>query len=196
MLPLIIIMILVAYLLGSISSAILVCKVVGLPDPRTQGSKNPGATNVLRMGGKGSAILVLVFDVLKGTIPVYGSFLMGIDSIWLGVIAIAACLGHIYPCFFNYEGGKGVATAFGAIAPIGEHIAFAMVITWIVVLIYSRYSSLAAIISASFLPFFMWLFDDRFVVPSMMLAGLIIWRHRENIGRLIDGTESPFNAKK
>ncbi|EQN60023.1 glycerol-3-phosphate acyltransferase [Escherichia coli HVH 20 (4-5865042)] len=112
-------MILIAYLCGSISSAILVCRLCGLPDPRTSGSGNPGATNVLRIGGKGAAVAVLIFDVLKGMLPVWGAYELGVSPFWLGLIAIAACLGHIWPVFFGFKGGKGVATAFGAIAPIG-----------------------------------------------------------------------------
>lgn len=112
-------MILLAYLCGSISSAILVCRIAGLPDPRDSGSGNPGATNVLRIGGKGAATAVLIFDVLKGMLPVWGAYALGVTPFWLGLIAIAACLGHIWPIFFHFRGGKGVATAFGAIAPIG-----------------------------------------------------------------------------
>lgn len=105
-------MILIAYLCGSISSAILVCRLCGLPDPRTSGSGNPGATNVLRIGGKGAAVAVLIFDVLKGMLPVWGAYELGVSPFWLGLIAIAACLGHIWPVFFGFKGGKGVATAF------------------------------------------------------------------------------------
>ena len=112
-------MILLAYLCGSISSAILVCRIAGLPDPRESGSGNPGATNVLRIGGKGAAVAVLIFDVLKGMLPVWGAYALGVTPFWLGLIAIAACVGHIWPVFFGFKGGKGVATAFGAIAPIG-----------------------------------------------------------------------------
>ncbi len=114
-------MILIAYLCGSISSAILVCRLCGLPDPRTSGSGNPGATNVLRIGGKGAAVAVLIFDVLKGMLPVWGAYELGVSPFWLGLIAIAACLGHIWPVFFGFKGGKGVATAFGAIAPWGAY---------------------------------------------------------------------------
>ncbi len=116
-------MIILAYLCGSISSAILVCRIAGLPDPRESGSGNPGATNVLRIGGKGAAVAVLIFDVLKGMLPVWGAYALGVTPFWLGLIAIAACVGHIWPVFFGFKGGKGVATAFGAIAPnrLGSH---------------------------------------------------------------------------
>lgn len=112
-------LVLLAYLCGSISSAILVCRLAGLPDPRDSGSGNPGATNVLRIGGKGAAVAVLIFDVLKGMLPVWGAWALGLTPFWLGLVAIAACVGHIWPVFFHFRGGKGVATAFGAIAPIG-----------------------------------------------------------------------------
>ena len=122
MTPLIGIMMLAAYLLGSVSSAVLVSKLFRLPDPRLHGSGNPGATNVLRLGGKLPAILVLLFDILKGTIPVWGSYFLKIEPLFLGLIAICACVGHIFPLFFGFKGGKAVATAFGAMMPIGLEI--------------------------------------------------------------------------
>jgi len=135
-------MILLAYLCGSISSAILVCRIAGLPDPRENGSGNPGATNVLRIGGKGAAVAVLIFDVLKGMLPVWGAYALGVTPFWLGLIAIAACLGHIWPVFFGFKGGKGVATAFGAIAPIGWDLTGVMAGTWLLSVLLSGYSSL------------------------------------------------------
>lgn len=146
-------MILIAYLCGSISSAILVCRLCGLPDPRTSGSGNPGATNVLRIGGKGAAVAVLIFDVLKGMLPVWGAYELGVSPFWLGLIAIAACLGHIWPVFFGFKGGKGVATAFGAIAPIGWDLTGVMAGTWLLTVLLSGYSSLGAIVSALIAPF-------------------------------------------
>lgn len=141
-------MILFAYLCGSISSAILVCRIAGLPDPRESGSGNPGATNVLRIGGKGAAVAVLIFDILKGMLPVWGAYALGVTPFWLGLIAIAACLGHIWPVFFGFKGGKGVATAFGAIAPIGWDLTGVMAGTWLLTVLLSGYSSLGAIVSA------------------------------------------------
>ncbi|VTO12361.1 acyl-phosphate:glycerol-3-phosphate O-acyltransferase PlsY [Klebsiella pneumoniae] len=123
-------LVLLAYLCGSISSAILVCRLAGLPDPRDSGSGNPGATNVLRIGGKGAAVAVLIFDVLKGMLPVWGAWALGLTPFWLGLVAIAACVGHIWPVFFHFRGGKGVATAFGAIAPIGLDLTGVMAGTW------------------------------------------------------------------
>ena len=128
-------MIILAYLCGSISSAILVCRIAGLPDPRESGSGNPGATNVLRIGGKGAAVAVLIFDVLKGMLPVWGAYALGVTPFWLGLIAIAACVGHIWPVFFGFKGGKGVATAFGAIAPIGWDLTGVMAGTWLLTIL-------------------------------------------------------------
>ena len=163
-------MILLAYLCGSISSAILVCRIAGLPDPRESGSGNPGATNVLRIGGKGAAVAVLVFDVLKGMLPVWGAYALGVTPFWLGLIAIAACVGHIWPVFFGFKGGKGVATAFGAIAPIGWDLTGVMAGTWLLTILLSGYSSLGAIVSALIAPFYVWWFNPQFTFPVSMLS--------------------------
>ncbi|MFQ6372125.1 glycerol-3-phosphate 1-O-acyltransferase PlsY [Shewanella sp. YIC-542] len=193
---LIVVMIAVAYLLGSISSAILVCRLKGLPDPRSKGSKNPGATNVLRIGGVGAAALVFFFDMLKGALPAYGAYVLGIHGIWLGVIATSACLGHMFPLFFDFKGGKGVATALGAMAPI-SYMAVSLMGTWLVVVFITRYSSLAAIVTCLLAPVYTLWFDDRFTLPVTMLSALIIWRHKDNIRRLFNGEESKiFRSKK
>ncbi|WP_371872568.1 glycerol-3-phosphate 1-O-acyltransferase PlsY [Shewanella algae] len=190
------IMIVAAYLLGSISSAVLVCRLKGLPDPRGKGSGNPGATNVLRIGGTWAAAMVFFFDMLKGALPTYTAYLMGIDAIWLGVIAIAACLGHIYPIFFGFKGGKGVATALGAMAPIGEGLALCLMGTWLLVVLLTRYSSLAALVTALLAPVYTWWLDDRFTLPVAMLSTLIIIRHKDNIRRLLRGEESKMSRSK
>lgn len=189
-------MILLAYVAGSISSAVLVCRLRGLPDPRTQGSGNPGTTNVLRIGGASAAALVLLFDMLKGALPAYLAFRLGLNSFALGIIAVAACLGHIFPIFFHFKGGKGVATAFGAMAPIGPELALLLVGSWIFILFICRYSSLAAIITALLAPFYTWYLDDRFVIPVTMLSALILIRHKDNIHRLLKGEEARFSRKK
>lgn len=195
-LTLTLLMVVAAYLAGSVSSAVLVCRIRGLPDPRTQGSGNPGATNVLRIGGACSAAMVLFFDMLKGALPTYLAYLMGINAISLGIIAIAACLGHIYPLFFGFKGGKGVATAFGAMAPIGDDLAICLLASWVILLLISRYSSLAAMITALLAPVYTWWLDDRFTIPVAMLSTLIIIRHRENIQRLLKGEETKVSRKK
>lgn len=182
-------MIVFAYLFGSISSAVLICKLFRLPDPRTTGSNNPGATNVYRIGGKLPAILVLIFDVLKGTIPVYGAYFLKIEPLYLGFIAIAACLGHIYPIFFGFKGGKAVATAFGSLLPIGFTLAGLLILTWLGLIWLTGYSSLAAIITVSLAPIFTWFIKPLYVLPVTMLAGLIVFRHRANVIRLLKGTE-------
>ncbi|MFB9944242.1 MULTISPECIES: glycerol-3-phosphate 1-O-acyltransferase PlsY [Shewanella] len=189
-------MIVAAYLLGSISSAVLVCRLKGLPDPRGKGSGNPGATNVLRIGGTWAAAMVFFFDMLKGALPAYTAYLMGIDAVWLGVIAIAACLGHIYPIFFGFKGGKGVATALGAMAPIGEGLALCLMGTWLVVVLLTRYSSLAALVTALLAPLYTWWLDDRFTLPVAMLSTLIIVRHKDNIRRLLKGEESKVSRSR
>lgn len=189
-------MIIFAYLCGSISSAILVCKLAGLPDPRTHGSGNPGATNVLRLGGKAAAATVLVFDVLKGMVPVWLAYLMHVTPLYLGLTAIAACLGHIYPVFFHFRGGKGVATAFGAIAPIGWDLTGLVTGTWLLTVLLSGYSSLGAIVSALIAPFYVWWFKPQFTFPVSMLSCLILLRHHDNIQRLWRGQESKIWKRK
>ena len=190
MTPLIGIMMLAAYLCGSISSAVLVSKLFRLPDPRLHGSGNPGATNVLRLGGKVPAVLVLVFDILKGTIPVWGSYFVKIEPLYLGLIAICACVGHIFPLFFGFKGGKAVATAFGAMMPIGLDLAGLLIGSWLVIVALSGYSSLAAILTVSLAPVFTWFIKPLYTIPVSMLSVLIILRHRENIVRLWRGKES------
>ncbi|MFV0574813.1 MAG: glycerol-3-phosphate 1-O-acyltransferase PlsY [Vibrio sp.] len=190
------IMIIFAYLLGSISSAVLICRVCNLPDPRKQGSKNPGATNVLRVGGKGAAIAVLVCDILKGMIPVWGSYFLDIPPLILGFIGVAACLGHIYPIFFHFKGGKGVATAVGTMAPIGFDLTGMLMATWLVTFFTTRYSSLAAIVTTLLAPLYTWLVKPQYTIPVSMLSCLIIFRHYQNIKRLVDGTEPKVESKK
>ncbi|MEI5640689.1 MULTISPECIES: glycerol-3-phosphate 1-O-acyltransferase PlsY [unclassified Pseudoalteromonas] len=184
-----------AYLLGSISSAILVCRLFKLPDPRFNGSNNPGATNVLRLGGKPPAAMVLVFDILKGTIPVWGAYFLHIEPVWLGAIAVSACLGHIYPVFFHFNGGKAVATAFGALLPIGASLAGLLIATWLVVLLVTRYSSLAAIITVAAAPLYTWWIKPLYTIPVSFLTLVIIIRHRGNIKRLLTGKEPRVGKK-
>ncbi|QIZ78907.1 glycerol-3-phosphate 1-O-acyltransferase PlsY [Ferrimonas lipolytica] len=185
-----------AYLLGSISSAVLICRVFRLPDPRHSGSGNPGATNVLRLGGKLPAILVLLCDILKGTIPVWGCYFLGLSPWALAAIGVAATLGHIYPIFFGFDGGKGVATALGAIAPIGWELLLALAITWLVVALITRYSSLAAIISCGLAPLFTFFFKAQYTGSVSVLIALILWRHRDNFIRLYKGTEPKLGTKR
>ena len=182
-------MIICAYLLGSISSAILICRLAGLPDPRETGSGNPGATNVLRLGGRFAALAVLIADVAKGSLPVWLAYKLDLAPPVLGIIAIAACLGHIYPIFFHFQGGKGVATAFGAIAPISWDITGLLSGTWLITLLLTGYSSLAAVITALLAPLYVWWFRPEFTFPVAMLSCLILLRHHENLERLWRGQE-------
>ncbi|MEZ9832536.1 glycerol-3-phosphate 1-O-acyltransferase PlsY [Vibrio breoganii] len=192
----VLLMIILAYLLGSVSSAVLICRVFKVPDPRTAGSNNPGATNVLRIGGKLPAALVLVSDMAKGTIPVWSAYYLDIEPVMLGLIGISACIGHIYPIFFHFKGGKGVATAVGAIAPIGFDLTGMLMGTWLVTAVISRYSSLAALVTALVAPFYTWLIKPQYTLPVAMLCCLIIWRHQENIKRLMAGSEPKVGSKK
>lgn len=189
-------MVLFAYLLGSISSAILVCKIGGFPDPRSQGSGNPGATNVLRVANKTSAAIVLLCDVLKGTIPVWGAYFLELDPLVLGVIAVSACLGHMYPVFFKFQGGKAVATAWGALAPISWIYGLALITVWLTTAKLTRYSSLAAIVTVSVAPVLVYFIKSQYTVAVFMLSCLIIWRHKDNIKRLLNGTEPKLGDKK
>ncbi|RTE87707.1 MULTISPECIES: glycerol-3-phosphate 1-O-acyltransferase PlsY [Gammaproteobacteria] len=186
------IMILSAYLLGSISSAVLICKIFQLDDPRLRGSGNPGATNVYRIGGALPALLTLLMDVMKGMLPVWFAYYMGLPPIVLGVVAIAACFGHIYPIFFHFRGGKAVATALGAMFPIATEMALMLIATWIIIFAVSRVSSLAALITVSLAPLYAFLVKPQYTIPAIMLTALIIWRHRTNIIRLWKGEETGF----
>jgi glycerol-3-phosphate acyltransferase PlsY len=184
-----------AYLLGSISSAILVCRLFRLGDPRKQGSGNPGATNVLRLGGKIPAVLVLVFDILKGTVPVWSSYYLGIEPIYLAFVAVFACLGHMFPLFFGFSGGKAVATALGAILPLGLDLAAILILIWAAVAKITTYSSLAAITSVSLAPLFTWLIKPEYTLPVSILSVLIVLRHKDNITRLLTGQEQKISRK-
>ncbi|RUO60497.1 glycerol-3-phosphate 1-O-acyltransferase PlsY [Pseudidiomarina insulisalsae] len=192
---LIVLAIVVAYLFGSISSAVLICKLFGLPDPRQSGSNNPGATNVYRIGGKVPALLTLAFDVLKGMIPVWGSYFLGIPPLFLGMIAVAACLGHIFPLYFHFRGGKAVATALGAMFPVAWEMALLLIFTWLVVFRVSKLSSLAAIITVSLAPFYAYFIKPQYTVPVIMISLLIIWRHQANISRLRHGNEQRIKPR-
>lgn len=180
-----------AYLIGSLSSAVVLCKIAGLPDPRTQGSGNPGATNVLRFGGKKLAATVLIIDVLKGVIPVVIGRLLGFDAGILAAIALLAFLGHLYPVFFQFKGGKGVATALGAFLALSPLLALAGLLTWLAVFIITRISSLSAICAALMTPIYsLWLIDSmtaRWLI--LVISLLLLWRHRSNIQRLLAGEE-------
>lgn len=188
-------LILAAYLLGSISSAVIFCRLAGLPDPRENGSHNPGATNVLRVGGKLSALGVLLADILKGILPVTLGFYLMLPTSMMGFVALGACLGHIFPIFFQFRGGKGVATAFGAMLAISPLVAGLSFATWLVVFLLSRYASLAAVITALTAPFYIWWFNPALTFPVSLVCCLLVYRHHDNIQRLWRGQEDKIWKK-
>lgn len=190
--------ILAAYLLGSLSSAIIVCKLAGLPDPRDQGSGNPGATNVLRFGGKKLAAIVLLGDLLKGLIPVLISLLLDLTDTTVASVGMAAFAGHLYPVFFGFRGGKGVATAVGVIFALSWLTGLALVTTWITISLLVRISSLAAICAAIVAPLYIWLITPitPYLYTVSVMSIILIWRHRSNIRNLINGQEPRIGKKK
>ena len=199
--------VLASYLAGSLSFAVIVSRLMGLNDPRSYGSKNPGATNVLRSGNKKAAILTLLFDAFKGWLPVWLVLSFG-PAQGLGVevaalAGLAAFLGHLYPVFFGFVGGKGVATAVGVLVGVNGLLALATVGTFVIVVYFSRYVSLASMVAAVFAPVYYlfgdgaaWQASSAEVLCLAIMAVLLVWRHRENINRLFAGTESRLGAKK
>lgn len=186
-----------AYLLGSIAFGILVSRLFGLPDPRTVGSGNIGATNVMRSGKKLAAFLTLAGDVFKGWLPVWLALQSNMLMWVVAASGLAVFFGHLYPIFYKFRGGKGVATALGVMLGISPTLALAAVVTWLVVFLISRYSSLAALVAALLAPVYAW-----FLLPYKLYIGVItvmsiflIWRHRSNIQKLLAGTESGFGKK-
>ncbi len=190
--------IVLAYLVGSLSTAIIACKLTGLPDPRGQGSGNPGATNVLRFGGKKIAIIVLLGDMVKGLLPVAVVSLMGASPLLVALTGAAAFLGHLYPVFFNFKGGKGVATALGVILAISWAAGFTVLAVWLLVAFTLRYSSLAALCASISAPLIVWLYrpDIELLVMMVGMSLLLVWRHRSNIENLKQGRESRIGQKK
>lgn len=186
-----------SYLIGSVASAIVVCRLWKLPDPRHQGSGNPGATNVLRIGGKTPAAATLVGDVLKGLLPVTVGQWLNVESATLAAIALAAFLGHLYPLFFNFQGGKGVATAFGALLALAPGVALATLGIWLLIALLTRLSSLAALGAGILAPIVLWWQDhpQEHALLLAIIALLLVWRHRENIQRLLAGQEQRIDGK-
>jgi glycerol-3-phosphate acyltransferase PlsY len=190
-----------AYLLGSVSFAVIVSRALGLADPRTYGSKNPGATNVLRSGSKLAAVLTLVGDALKGWLAVwlverFGP-LFGVGDWGIALAGVAVFLGHLFPVFFGFKGGKGVATAAGVIVAFNPWLALATGLTWLIIAFFFRYSSLASLTAAVFAGFysaFGWGFDERFVAVAI-IAGFVVFRHQANIRNLVSGKERRIGEK-
>lgn len=194
----VIIAVLFSYLIGSLSSAIIVCRIMGLPDPRTQGSRNPGATNVLRIGGKKAAAITLFGDALKGFIPVLAAKYYGIDSLGLALVMFAAFFGHLYPVFFRFEGGKGVATLIGCLLALSPLVAACWAATWLGVLLIGRYVSLASLSASVLAPLYVWYFtsDVWLMLSAALMAVLLVYRHRSNIRKLMAGKEDKIKLRK
>ena len=191
----------VAYLIGSLSFAVLVSRAMGLADPRSYGSQNPGATNVLRSGNKAAAALTLLLDGVKGWLPVWAVVhycpQAGMSDGTLALVALAAFVGHVWPVFFRFKGGKGVATAAGVLFGIEPFLGLATMSTWLIVAFFTRYSSLAALAGAVFAPAFyflgnrvVWYVDNRVLLAAVIMSGILIWRHQSNIAKLIRGEEN------
>ncbi|MDX1604660.1 MAG: glycerol-3-phosphate 1-O-acyltransferase PlsY [Candidatus Competibacterales bacterium] len=186
-----------AYLLGSIASAIVVCRLLGLPDPRLGGSGNPGATNVLRLGGRKAAAVTLLGDVLKGVLPVALAQALAAPPAVLAATALAAFLGHLFPVFFGFRGGKGVATAFGALLALAPVAALVALLVWLAVAALARFSSLASLSACVAAPLYLWWAGapGAYAAALTVMAVLLIWRHRGNIQRLLSGRESRIGQK-
>ena len=193
--------VLIAYAIGSLSFAVIVSRAFGLADPRSYGSKNPGATNVLRSGHRSAAILTLALDALKGYVPVWLALLwsprFGFGDSTIAFVGLAAFLGHLWPVFFRFNGGKGVATAAGVLLAFNPWLGLATLLTWIIVAAFFRYSSLASIVSAVFAPFYELLIWDAspIALAIAVMSLLLIWRHSANIRKLLAGTESRLGQK-
>jgi len=180
-----------AYLIGSISSAILICQLMGLPDPREQGSGNPGATNVMRIGGKKAAAITLLGDMLKGLLPVYVANMLNVSAEILALTGVAAFMGHLYPIFFQFKGGKGVATSLGVLFGISWWLGLAVAGCWLLVYKITKISSASALVASALSPIFAWYFNGTIpvLIAAVFMTVLLLWRHKSNIQRLIAGQE-------
>jgi len=193
--------VLAAYLVGSLSFAVIVSRAMGLADPRGYGSGNPGATNVLRSGRRSAAVLTLALDVLKGYLPVLAALLLaprlGFGAGTVAAVGLAALLGHLWPLYFGFKGGKGVATAAGVLLAFNPWLGAATLATWLIVAAFSRYSSLASLAAAAFAPFYQLLIwdADGYALAIAVMSLLLVWRHEGNIRKLVAGTESKLGHK-
>lgn len=186
---------LLAYAIGSLSSAVIVCRLADLPDPRTSGSNNPGTTNVLRIGSKKAAIATLVGDVLKGLIPVLIAVHTNPMAWFVGSVMLAAFLGHLYPIFFGFKGGKGVATAVGTLLALSLPVGLLTIATWVAVVYSFRISSLAALVAALLAPLYtVLLLNVQYAIPVFIMSVFLVWRHRANIHRLLRGNEPKIGS--
>ncbi len=186
------------YLLGSVSTAIITCKLMGLSDPRTVGSNNPGATNVLRAGGKKAAVITLLGDMLKGLLPVLIVVLLEMPEEVIAATGIAAFLGHLYPVYYGFKGGKGVATILGVLLGIHWQLGLGTIAIWLAMAFTFRYSSLSALVAAACSPILSWFISGSQIITASVavMAAILIWRHRSNIKKLLSGEEDKIGRKK
>ena len=193
-----ILLIIFAYLLGSIASAIIVCKVMGLEDPRSHGSGNPGATNVLRLHGRKAAVFTLTGDIFKGVVPVFLAKSLNAPDLIIALTGVAAFTGHLFPAFFKFRGGKGVATLIGVLFGMHWLLGVSYVVTWLIIAAIFRYSSLSGLVSALLTPVYTFFIlpSPVYVICNCVLATLLVWRHRKNIQNLIAGTEEKIGKKQ
>ncbi len=189
-------LLILAYLTGSISSAVIVCRIMSLPDPREFGSNNPGATNVLRLGGKKAAILTLIGDILKAVIPILIGYALELHSRNLGWVGFMAFIGHLYPLYFNLKGGKGMATYFGVLVTLSPVLLIYGLTTWLITAFFTRYSSLASMLTSIAVSAFGFYIDKKYFFPLFAMSLILIWRHRSNIKNLWNGTERKLTDKK
>jgi len=191
------VLIIISYIIGSVNSSIVFSKIYKLPDPREYGSKNPGATNILRSGNKILALTIVIFDILKGFLPVVIAYYFLKEDVYVQIIGVIAVIGHIYPIFYKFKGGKGVATSFGAILAFDFILGLICLMTWIITAFLFRYSALSAIVSFTFLPIYTWLSYENYTITSiyLILAIVVIYKHKTNIKNLLNNEETKIGSK-
>ncbi|MEC7119572.1 MAG: glycerol-3-phosphate 1-O-acyltransferase PlsY [Pseudomonadota bacterium] len=190
-----ILLLVIAYLLGSICSAIPICRLFGLPDPRSTGSANPGASNVMRLGGKWPAVLTFLTDAFKGTPPILLGYALGLSITQVSLIAVAAILGHLYPLYYQFKGGKGVATAFGTLLVLDWRLFVVAGFAWLAIFVLARISSVASLGSMLLaVPIASYLLNDQLLIGVSLIGLLILWRHQQNIRDLVSGAERQFRS--
>jgi len=191
------VLIIISYVIGSVNSSIVFSKIYKLPDPRKYGSKNPGATNILRSGNKILALAIVIFDILKGFLPVVIAYYFLKEYVYVQIIGVIAVIGHIYPIFYKFKGGKGVATSFGSILAFDFILGLICLMTWLITAFLFRYSALSAIVSFTFLPIYTWLSYENYTITSiyLILAIVVIYKHKTNIKNLLNNEEAKIGSK-
>ena len=191
------VLIIISYVIGSVNSSIVFSKIYKLPDPRKYGSKNPGATNILRSGNKILALAIVIFDILKGFLPVVIAYYFLKEDVYVQIVGVIAVIGHIYPIFYKFKGGKGVATTFGSILAFDFILGLICLMTWLITSFLFRYSALSAIVSFTFLPIYTWLSYENYTITSiyLILAIVVIYKHKTNIKNLLNNEETKIGSK-